>query len=304
MNVELERFDADWLALREPADARARSVDPLDPLRDHLSDATRTAGSRLGPMRPAGPALLEVLDLGSGTGATTRWLAPRLDGPQHWVLLDHDPDLLAVAAQRCAYVRDAAGGPVATSTRTADLTDLSAHDVAGTALITGSALLDVLTRSEVDALAALCAAAGCAALFTLSVAGSVALDPPDPMDREIAAAFDAHQRRTAGTRRLLGPDAVAATSSAFGRRGFEVSLADSPWRLGNGSPGSQGSSALMRAWLDGWLAAAESQHPVLGAGLADYRRRREEDIASGRLRVDVGHHDLLALPRPSPQTIT
>ena len=27
-----------------------------------------------------------------------RWLAPLLDGPQHWVLHDRDPDLLGVAA--------------------------------------------------------------------------------------------------------------------------------------------------------------------------------------------------------------
>ena len=48
--------------------------------------------------RPAGrrPPLL-VHDLGSGTGSMVRWLAPRLPGPQHWVLHDRDPDLLAAA---------------------------------------------------------------------------------------------------------------------------------------------------------------------------------------------------------------
>ena len=39
-----------------------------------------------------------IHDLGSGTGSMSRWLAPRLPGPQHWVLHDRDADLLARAA--------------------------------------------------------------------------------------------------------------------------------------------------------------------------------------------------------------
>ena len=39
-----------------------------------------------------------VHDLGCGTGAMGRWLAPLLPGPQHWVLHDRDADLLALAA--------------------------------------------------------------------------------------------------------------------------------------------------------------------------------------------------------------
>ncbi len=39
-----------------------------------------------------------IHDLGGGTGAMGRWLAPMLRGPQHWVVHDRDADLLAVAA--------------------------------------------------------------------------------------------------------------------------------------------------------------------------------------------------------------
>ena len=35
-----------------------------------------------------------IHDLGCGTGSMGRWLAPRLPGPQHWVLHDRDADLL------------------------------------------------------------------------------------------------------------------------------------------------------------------------------------------------------------------
>lgn len=286
-----ERFDEGWLALREPADAAARAPGLVTLLRAHLAVSPSPASRpREVPHREGSAPYVRVLDLGSGTGSTVRWLAPQLGGPQRWVLLDHDPDLLTVAGERCTGLRDATGGEVEVRTRTGDITDLSADDLAGTALVTASALLDLLTRPEVDALAGRCAAARCAALLTLSVAGRVELDPPDPLDRVVAAAFDAHQRRTAGTRPLLGPDAAGAAADAFERRGFAVQTAASPWLLGPGS------ADLMRSWLDGWLAAAAAQHPALAAGLGGYRDRRELEIAGGGLRVEVHHVDLLALP--------
>ena len=57
------RAAPDWLALREPAGAAARSTGLVEVLRAHLP----TDG-------------LLVHDLGSGTGSMARWLAPRLAG--------------------------------------------------------------------------------------------------------------------------------------------------------------------------------------------------------------------------------
>ena len=71
------RAAAGWLALREPADAAARSTELLEALVALLP--------RSG---------LVIHDLGCGTGAMGRWLAPRLPGPQRWTLHDRDSDLL------------------------------------------------------------------------------------------------------------------------------------------------------------------------------------------------------------------
>ena len=49
--------------------------------------------------------------------------------------------------------------------------------------------------------------------------GRVRFTPADPLDAVVEAAFNDHQRRTVDGRRLLGPDAVAATVAAFARRG-------------------------------------------------------------------------------------
>jgi SAM-dependent methyltransferase len=265
----------DWLALREPADAEARAIDLVEDLR---------AGH---------PAPGRILDLGAGTGSMARWLAPRMPGPQHWVLVDRDTDLLAHARERLpATARD--GSRVTADTRVLDIGTLTADDLAGPDLqpdlVTASALLDVLTADEVDAIAAACVGAGCAALLTLSVTGQVRLEPSEPRDLAFGAAFDAHQQRPVDGRRLLGPTAAAAAEAAFTRRGAHVRSRASPWRLGLDDVD------LAVAWLHGWVAAAVAQDPDLARHADAYLARRIEAAERGRLRVAVGHLDLLALP--------
>lgn len=271
------RYAPEWLQLREPADAAARSLDLLDPLRIRLANL---------PGRASGG--LAVHDLGCGTGSMGRWLAARLDGAQHWILHDRDPYLLhfaAVASPRAA----ADGSRVTVETRRGDVARLTPDALRGASLVTASALLDVLTREEIDTLAAACVGAGCPALLTLSVAGRVDFAQEDPLDAEIAAAFNDHQRRGG----LLGPDAVTAAAEAFAERGATVRLHPSPWRLGPDQP------ALTGQWLRGWVGAAVEQRPELAPRAEKYLADRLAACAAGDLRVTVHHSDLLALPRPT-----
>jgi hypothetical protein len=270
-------FDPAWLALREPADHDSRATSLLRPLIAALGS------------RP-----LIVHDLGSGTGSMTRWLAPRLPGPQHWVLHDHDPALLAQAVSRCAGLTDASGHPVRIETRTTDLSRLRPADLSGATLVTASALLDLLTATEIDTLAATCAAVGCAVLITLSVAGQAELEPADERDAAFATAFDAHQRRTVDGRALLGPDAAHTAVDAFTRHGLRVRSAASPWRLGPER------GELMAHWLRGWVAAAVEQEPQLRDTAEGYLSARLQ--IRNRLTAVVGHHDLLAVP-PEPDQV-
>jgi hypothetical protein len=217
-----------------------------------------------------------------------RWLAPRLPGTQHWVVHDRDADLLELAlANRPGQASD--GGAVTVEPRQSDLTRLRADDLAGASLITASALLDMLTADELAGLVAVSAGAGCPVLLTLSVVGRVQLDPPDPLDRPLAAAFNDHQRRVTERGRLLGPDAVEFAVSEFGRLGREVALRESPWRLGASE------AELIAEWFTGWVGAACEQRPELPETDA-YAHRRLEQAREGRLRVTVGHADLLVLP--------
>lgn len=257
---------AGWLALREPADAAARAPELAERVRGLL----------------AGRSGSQVHDLGSGTGSMARWLAPRIPGPQHWILYDRDPGLLARA-------RTGLPGAVTAETRVRDITRLTSDDLGEAALITASALLDMFTAEEIERIAGACAGAGCPVLFTLSVTGHVELTPPDPLDPRIAEAFDAHQRRTtADGRTLLGPDAAAFTAEALRSRGLRVWERPSPWRLGPGE------AALTAEWLRGWVGAAAEQDPGLAGPAGAYTARRLAEAAAGRLGVVVAHTDLLA----------
>ena len=247
------RVSEEWLVLREPADAAARAselVELLPETRSHV-----------------------IHDLGCGSGSMGRWLAPRLSGPQHWVLHDRDPDLLDAAA---------ASPPegVSVETRVSDITQLEPRDLEDATLITASALLDMFTEDELARFVETCAAARCPALVTLSVIGRVELTPPHPLDERIEAAFNAHQHRDG----LLGPDAVAVAAERFRALGMEVIVRPSPWRLGSAE------AELATEWFRGWVGAACEQEPDLEA--EDYSRERLAQLA-----VTVHHADLLALPR-------
>jgi hypothetical protein len=261
-----------WLALREAADAAARSAELVGELRRRV---------------PAGSWLIH--DLACGSGAMGRWLAPLLPGPQRWVLHDRDADLLELAAVNVPGPA-ADGAEVALETRVSDITRLGPEDFAGATLVTASALLDLLTRDELTGLIHVCSEAGRPVLFALSVTGRVKLLPADPLDARVAAAFDAHQRRMTPRGRLLGPDAVEAAVEGFRGLGAEVVVRQSPWRLGATE------SDLAVEWLRGWVDAACEHEPALAPDADLYRRRRLREAAAGTLAVTVGHADLLVLP--------
>ena len=272
MTSEPVRAAADWLALREPADADARSTGLVEEIRPFL----RGGGS-------------EIRDLGCGTGSMARWLAPRLPGPQHWVLYDRDAELLPLV-DADPPVAAVDGGTVSVETRQRDITRLEPEELASASLITASALLDMMTAAELERLVASCVPAGCPVLVTLTVTGRVGLAPEDPLDPAFREAFNDHQRRPAAEGRRLGPDAVEAAVAAFNRQGRDVLVRPSPWHLGSER------GALTTQWLAGWLGAACEQRPELETERPGYARRRLDELAEGRLSVTVHHHDLLALP--------
>lgn len=252
-------FAPEWLALRETADAQARSEELAALLGERLSDRS------------------VVMDLGCGTGSLARWLAPRLPGRQHWVLYDHDPRLLAHAV---------AGMPAPHTAEplTGDIAGLRERDLGPVSAVTASALLDLLDGPTVEGVVRACTGASRPALFSLSVTGTVRLSPEDPLDTVVGAAFNDHQRRDG----KLGPDAVGITAAAFRRHGATVRIRPSAWRL------DATAAPLLGEWLCGWVGAAAQQRR--DRAFTDYLARRLDQAESGMLCAVVEHEDLLALP--------
>ena len=253
MTAEGIRVSRGWLALREPADAAARAPDLVEQLRRRLP----TAGRQV------------IHDLGCGTGSMGRWLAPRLPGPQHWVVHDRDADLLAVAAADLPG-EAADGAAVTVETRQSDITRLDPGDLAGATLITASAMLDLLTGEELAGLVAVCAGAGCPVLLTLSVVGRVDLSPADPLDARVAAAFDAHQRRTTERRPPARPGRRRGR-----RRGVRPTRGRGP------RPAQPLATRRLRGRPGGGVVHRVGGRRVRAAGRAGRRGRRLRTPASG-----------------------
>jgi hypothetical protein len=270
----LSGFSASWLALREPADRTARNAGLLDQLAGAL----------------AGRESLAIIDLGTGSGANVRALAPLLPGPQNWLLVDNDPLLLASAQGSAGMLRDRDGRPLAVRTVLHDLAQPGWQDALAAAdLVTMSALLDLVSTDFIVRLAR--AAKGAAIHAALTVDGRMACLPDDPLDEAVFAAFRHHMQGDKGFGPSLGTNAAEAAVRHFEAGGYEVTLAPADWRVGDDQP------ELRAALLESWVEAVRETRLIDEADLLRWARRREVEAAGDSLEVRVGHVDLLALPR-------
>ena len=281
-------FSADWLSLREPADHAARSEALFAELARYLA------------ARATLDQALNIVDLGAGAGNNLRWLAPRLAQAQHWTLVDHDAGLLARATARALH--PPAGQAISVQTVEADLSNSALPWIAGADLVAAAAFFDLVSSAWIERLSAACATARVACLFALSVDGRWDLIDHkgsiinDEDDRYLQYLFNQHQRRDKGLGAALGPDAASVLAKRLAAHGLEVSTEPSDWRL---APGEPLSLALGRELMSGWRLAALEQAPQDSTRIESWHRRRQADLAAGRLGLGVGHLDILALP-PRP----
>lgn len=263
-------FSADWLALREAADAAARA--------ESLSAALAGLLAERDDPR--------IVDLGCGTGSNLRYLAPRLGARQSWTLVDQDAALLERAAATALSESQAAP-----RTRRLDLaSELENLDLTDCDLVTASALMDLVSADWFDRLAARCRQAGCLLFPVLTYDGVMDWSPEDPVDATVRTLFNAHQRGDKGFGPALGPAAPAHMEKSLRGLGFQVETARSDWVLGAAD------SELQAALLEGFAGAALELEPGQEAEIRDWTARRRGHLEAGTSRLRVGHLDLLARP--------
>jgi hypothetical protein len=305
----VDEFSVDWLALREPADRRARSADLARDLALWVSRAPRH--------RPT-----TLLDLGAGAGSNLRFLAPLVDGPQRWICLDKEAALLAALKTRTAAWAAARGlTPTAEGedqrilgrgvdwrieTRLVDLARGSdALPSAPGTLVVASALMDLVSGNWLADLLRACRRGQSPLLAALSYDGRVALAPPEPLDGLVIALVNDHQGRDKGLGAALGPSAPVVLARMGRSLGYRVRGAESDWRLEPDQTGIQ--ESLIAGWAD---AAREQVRDAPGARADAVRQPLESidrwqdirlgHVAAGRSRLRVGHQDLLLLPPHPP----
>ncbi|SMF11943.1 Methyltransferase domain-containing protein [Tistlia consotensis] len=258
-------FSADWLSLREPVDARSRDRG----LRRLLATWVPERGG------------LRVLDLGCGSGANLRALAPSLGIGQRWTAFDHDAALLERLPRRASG--EGWSAEVATQ-----LGELDGFDWPSADLVTASALLDLVSERWLERL--IRRHAGAAFHFALSVDGRIDLAPRHAADGPVFETFVRDLQRPKGLGPALGPTAPAVAERVLREAGLQVAGAASDWIL------DPEDGALVEAWLRGVAAADLVREEVEETALKDWLDSHLGDLRDGRLRLRVGHRDLLALP--------
>lgn len=261
-------FSADWLALREPHDLRARSSEIV---------------SMVAALLDTIPSL-QIVDLACGTGSTLRALSPHLPVRQHWRLVDNDLGLLGRAkAMPLASHVTVAATPL-------DLNhDLEAALDGPTDLVTTSALLDLVSEAWLDRLIVEIAARSIPFYASLTYDGRIEIGPHDPADAAIIAAINTHQTIEKGFGPALGPAAATIAIAGFERVGYTVTHRRSDWTIDSRA------RDIQEAIFSGWAHAAGEIGLQL-AEAASWLARRREFIAAGASSLRVGHVDLLAAP--------
>ena len=271
--MTVDRFKAGWLALREPVDHRSRAHG----LAEALSRACRLSG------------WTRIIDLGTGTGSNLRYLAPRLPPGQRWTLVDNDPDLLGEVGTQVP-------GVVEVVRKLGDLGDVGLDAVASADVVTGSALLDLVSEIWLRQLVDACCSTLCGVFFALSYDGSIewssggAGADTTATDALVSRLVNAHQRRDKGLGRALGPEAVSIVRRMLEWYGFETQLEESHWFLGRRD------RDLTRALVNGWASAALEESPADRDRIVMWAECRLRKTMAGDCGLRVGHADLLALP--------
>lgn len=286
------QFQADWLTLRESVDANARSQKLTQAAATWLANDVKNESSDQ-------EHVATIADLGCGRGSNTQFLAPQLPSKQHWMLFDHDADLLKEARERAVALCDAKGQPVSIESYCVSLTTFEHPALAKARLVTASALLDLVSREWIEALVSQCVTHRQGVLVAMSVTGAWCFTDSQltPIDNDedhwVLGLFNTHQQRDKGLGAALGGDAHGELVDAFKQQGHRVSEADTPWQLTSSNPAVR---PLMHALIAGWAEAATEQAPEAATRISRWRDSRQQSVNQGKIGVWVGHRDLLALP--------
>jgi len=262
-------FSAEWLALRESYDLRARNPIVLDA----VADLFRSHDA------------INVVDLACGAGSAVRALGPHLPARQHWDLVDSDQRLLALACSGKST------GDISLNAVPLDLSGNFEGVLDGTKdVITISALLHLVSENWLDRFTRHVASRALPVYAALTYDGRIDFSPSDPLDDTITSAVNAHQRTDKGFGPALGPSAAAAAISRFEALGYSVVQGNSDWVIGIAD------QEIQLELLAGWATAASEIEALPRRDIDNWLARRTDGVGARTSKMRVGHVDFLATP--------
>ncbi len=275
-------FDPAWLALREPADHRARNGELASALSARFA------------LRQA----VNVVDLGCGSGSNLRALVDLLPAAQSWTLVDYDPALLAAARStlqawaECST--DASDSSLSLTAKGRSLKvrfvrndlndDLAPVLGAAPDLVTAAAFFDLASPDFIRRLAQAVIERRSVFYTVLTYNGVQHWTPKCPSDNSMIAAFNRHQMTDKGFGPSAGPTAPAHLADQFRIGGYSVLEGDSPWQLVAPRDGR-----LISELAAGHAAA------VLETGAVDAKTVKQW-LSVTHTGAEIGHTDTLATP--------
>ena len=290
-------FSAVWLALREPVDHRSRNAMLQNQVVNFLNQRA-----------PVVPGLLQITDLGSGTGSNLRALAPHFGAMQCWTLVDYDAELLGAARTTLLSWADGvldSNTPnligevgsfsgsleplvvtknmktITVQFRCADLlADYRSILNEPADLITAAAFFDLVAEPW---LTEFCAALSKPLYTVLTYDGKETWGPPNALDADVLRAFHAHQSTDKGFGAALGPRGAERLQSLLQGMGFTTACAPSPWRM------DYHDCALIEQLAMGTAGAAREMGLLENSGIDQWEQARRQ--AS---HCEIGHIDLFA----------
>jgi hypothetical protein len=264
-------FAAEWLAMREPHDLRARNKTVLDTVANHF----------------AKHSAISVVDLACGTGSTLRAISSRLPKRQTWRLVDNDLSLLGRIKAPPAKTADI----VVTPTPVDLAHDLEAALDGPVDLIAASAFLDLVSAEWLERLAIEAAARGLPLYAALTYDGRITMTPLDPGDDAIVDALNSHQRTDKGFGPALGSTAAASDITQFSHIGYAVKQGAADWLL------APQDTAFQLEFLTGCASAARDRGDMSMNEIVAWLTRRRDSIDAGDSSIEVGHVDLFVYPQ-------
>lgn len=292
MDSKSELSFLEWLQVRYPYDAKARSKEVEQKTIDYFSGRTH----------------LRILDLGSGTGANTRYYAPRFPSSQEWILLENERrlteatsrELMSWAFRQKRKFRltpdrlniENGKGEISIQIKNASFFELeSEEDICGYDLVTSNAFFDLISRERFLRFASLLASAAKPLLATLNYT-SMRFDPAQRSDETYIPLYESHMRKPKGFGPPMGPLCGDRMVETLGSFGFTVNSGESLWNI-------LSEDKTMMKYMLGFMDEA------LCGMLKDSRKLRRFDgwkkdkwrlIETGRLKLIVGHLDCFARP--------